>query len=175
MEKDRIRELISAESIRNRIAELGEAITADHAGDSEIVVVCVLKGGFIFAADLVRQIGPGSRIEFVRASSYGTQRSSSGNVEIVHDFDFEISGCRVLLVEDIVDTGLTISRIVEGLRKHAPASLKICTLLDKPSARKVPVDIDYTGFTIPPLFVVGYGLDDAERYRELPYIGVASS
>jgi hypoxanthine phosphoribosyltransferase len=168
------KELISAGSIRRRIGELGDAITDDYSGATEIVLVCVLKGGFVFAADLVRRIGHHCRIEFIRAASYGTHRSSSGNVALVNDVDFDISGCQVLLVEDVVDTGLTISRIAEELLKHAPASLKICTLLDKPSARKIPVKIDYTGFTIPDLFVVGYGLDDAERYRGLPFIGVTA-
>ena len=171
MANNPIRELIPAESIRERIAELGAKITTDYADLSEIVLLCVLKGGFIFTADLVRHIGRPCRIEFLRASSYGLHRTSSGKVTLEGDID--ISGEHVLLIEDIVDTGLTISRITDELRKLAPASLKICCLLDKPSARKVPVDIDYIGFTIPDLFVVGYGLDAAERYRELPFIGAA--
>ncbi|NTU67472.1 MAG: hypoxanthine phosphoribosyltransferase [Chlorobiaceae bacterium] len=169
------KELISADRIHIRVGELGAAITADHAGDPEIVVVCVLKGGFIFAADLVRHIGRPCRIEFIRASSYGNRHTSAGRVALGHDIDFDIAGCHVLLVEDIVDTGQTISRVTDELRKRAPASLKICCLLDKPSARKVTVGIDYTGFTIPGHFVVGYGLDDAEKYRELPFIGIATT
>lgn len=172
MEKEPVREFISAEAIGRRIAELGSAITAGHAPAAELVVVCVLKGAFIFAADLVRHIGRPIRIEFLRASSYGSRRTSSGELSLGCGIDFEVAGCHVLVVEDIVDTGLTLSRIVEELRMLAPASLKICALLDKPSARQVAVDIDYTGFTIPPLYVVGYGLDDAEMHRELPFIGI---
>lgn len=168
-----VKELIPAESIRSRIAELGAAITAAYAEVPEIVVLCVLKGGFFFTADLVRHIGRPCRIEFIRASSYGGRRTSSGSVALEHEIS--IAGSHVLLVEDIVDTGLTVSRITAELLRLGPASLKICSLLDKPSSRKVGVHIDFTGFTIPDLFVVGYGLDEGERYRELPFIGVPAT
>ncbi|NTV01777.1 MAG: hypoxanthine phosphoribosyltransferase [Chlorobiaceae bacterium] len=173
MKNDRIRELISADSIRNRVAELGAAITAEYAEVPEIVVLCVLKGGVIFTADLIRNIGRPCRLEFIRASSYGGRRSSSGSVSL--EYDINIAGSHVLMVEDIVDTGLTVSRITAELRRLAPASLKICSLLDKPSCRKISACIDFTGFTIPDLFVVGYGLDEGERYRELPFIGVSAT
>jgi len=170
MEKENIRELISAERIRQRIQELGMTITDDYAGKGEVVVVSVLKGGFIFTADLVRRLDLPCRIEFIRASSYGTHRTSSGRVLLNYDIDIE--GRNVLLIEDIVDTGLTLSSIRTEFLKLHPASLKTCTLLDKPSARKVPAEADYVAFTIPDLFVAGYGLDVAGLYRELPFIGV---
>ena len=172
MEKQPVRQFISTDAIGRRVAGLGCAITDDHATAAELVVVCVLKGAFIFAADLVRHIGRPTRIEFLRASSYGSRRTSSGELSLGCGIDFEVAGSHVLVVEDIVDTGLTLSRIVEELRILSPASLKVCTLLDKPAARQLPVDIDYVGFTIPPLYVVGYGLDDAETHRELPFIGI---
>jgi hypoxanthine phosphoribosyltransferase len=173
MEPEGISVLIPADRIRARIGELGKAITDDYAGADEIVVVCVLKGAFIFAADLVRQIGVPCRIDFIRASSYGTHCNSSGRVLINHDLDIE--GRKVLLVEDIVDTGLTLSCIRTELMKLAPESLKACCLLDKPSARKVPAEADYVAFTIPDIFIAGYGLDVAGRHRELPYIGIPAT
>jgi hypoxanthine phosphoribosyltransferase len=163
-------ELISAEEIRERIGELGKAISDDYAGMTEIVVVCVLKGAFVFTADLVRHISVPCRIEFIRASSYGTHCTSTGRVMLNHDIDIE--GRDVLLVEDIVDTGLTLSCIRTELLKLNPASMKLCSLLDKPLARKVAAEPDYSAFTIPELFVAGYGLDMAGKYRELPFIGV---
>ncbi|NTW51107.1 MAG: hypoxanthine phosphoribosyltransferase [Chlorobiaceae bacterium] len=163
-------EYISAEQITARVKEMGQAVSDDHADATELTVVCVLNGAFIFTADLVRQITVPCRLEFIRASSYGLLRSSSGMVTLNHDLDLEAR--RVLLVEDIIDTGLTLSRILDELQRLRPASLKICTLLDKPSARKIPVEADYTGFTIPDLFVVGYGLDSAGLYRELPFIAI---
>jgi hypoxanthine phosphoribosyltransferase len=165
-----ITEFIPAKRIHERIRELGKEITEEHAGLDELVVVAVLKGAFIFTADLVREIRLPCRIEFIRASSYGTRQSSAGRVTLQHELNLQ--GRNVLLVEDIIDTGLTLSTIIGELRKLEPASLKICSLLDKPSARKFPVHADYTGFSIPDHFVVGYGLDDAERYRELPFIAL---
>jgi len=173
MQPDQIRVLIPADRISERVGELGKAITDDYAGSAEIVVVCVLKGAFIFAADLVRQIGVPCRIDFIRASSYGTHCSSSGRVLINHDLDVE--GRKVLLVEDIVDTGLTLACIKAEIMKLAPESLKVCCLLDKPSARKVPAEADYIAFSIPDIFIAGYGLDVAGRHRELPYIGIPSA
>jgi hypoxanthine phosphoribosyltransferase len=163
-------EYISAERIDKRVREMGRDVSDDHAGMAELTVVCVLNGAFVFTADLVRNIVVPCRIEFIRASSYGMLRNSSGTVTINHDLDLE--GRNVLLVEDIIDTGLTLSRIIDELRRHNPASLKICTLLDKLSARQNPVEVDYTGFTIPDLFVAGYGLDAAGLYRELPFIAI---
>jgi hypoxanthine phosphoribosyltransferase len=170
MATGRLSELISAERINERIAEMGNTISADMAGADELTIVCVMKGAFIFTADLVRRIRIPCRIEFIRASSYGSQHCSSGAVTIDHALD--LKGRNVLLVEDIVDTGLTLSCIVQELLRQNPATLKICTLLDKPAARKIPVEADYTGFTIPNLFVVGYGLDAAGLYRELPFIAI---
>lgn len=163
-----LREVISEEQIRRRVGELGEEITADFAGTRMLMVVCVLKGAFMFAADLVRSIRVPCRIEFIRASSYGSGRESSGSVTITDTP--EVEGCDVLLVEDIIDTGLTIERIAAGILKQRPASLKICTLLDKPSARKQQVRAEYSGFSVSDVFVAGYGLDCAGRYRELPFI-----
>jgi hypoxanthine phosphoribosyltransferase len=173
MNRSALRELISEEQIRDRIREMGRDITRDHADMHELVIVCVLKGAFIFTADLVREIRIPCHIEFIRASSYGTRRSSSGLIMVNHDIDIE--GRNVLLVEDIIDTGQTLARIREELIKLEPASFRICTLLDKPSARKVPASVDYTGFTIQDTFVAGYGLDAAGMYRELPFIGVPTA
>jgi hypoxanthine phosphoribosyltransferase len=163
--------LISAERIQERVVEMSREICDELAGVEELMVLCVLKGGFIFMADLVRNLSIPCRIEFIRASSYGTHRTSSGTVMIDHH-DPHIEGKHVLLIEDIIDTGLTLSRIVDELRSHNPASLHICTFLDKPSARKIPIEAEFTGFTIPDQYVVGYGLDAAGRHRELPFIAV---
>lgn len=170
MNTERLTELIPAEKIQERVAELGAEISRELAGIDELTVVCVLKGGFIFTADLVRHITISCRIEFIRASSYGTHRASSGKVMLDHHHDPHVEGKNVLLVEDILDTSLTVTRILEELRGHNPASLHVCTLLDKPSARTTPVKADFTGFTIPDVYVVGYGLDAAGKHRELPYV-----
>ena len=170
MSKEHIEELIPAEKIAARVAEMGAEISRDFADIDELTVVCVLKGGFILTADLVRHLAVPCRIEFIRASSYGTHRASSGKVMLDHHHDPHVEGKHVLLVEDILDTGLTVTRILEELRSHNPASLRVCTLLDKPSARTSPVTADYTGFTIPDVYVVGYGLDAAGKHRELPYV-----
>ncbi|ASQ90849.1 hypoxanthine phosphoribosyltransferase [Prosthecochloris sp. GSB1] len=161
--------LISEETISRRVKELGERITADYRGTDNLLFITVLKGAFMFAADLLREVDVPCGIEFIRASSYDRSTRSSGRVELACDLD--IGGHDVLLVEDIVDTGLTISRIEEEFRKQRPSSLRLCTLLDKPSARKFPVRIDYSGFQVPDRFVVGYGIDYAEKHRELPFIG----
>jgi len=169
MEKTELIELLSAKKIQQRVSEIGRQITADLAGTERLLVVGVLKGAFMFTADLVRSIQIPCQIEFIRASSYGNSMQSSGNVTLSSDLDIENHD--VLLVEDIIDTGLTIRRISENFRKRNPASLRICTLLDKPFTRKYPVSIDYSGFSVPDRFVVGYGIDYAEQYRELPFIG----
>jgi hypoxanthine phosphoribosyltransferase len=163
---------IEANKIAARIRELGAQIARDYAG-RELVLVGVLKGSFVFLADLARAIHSHDvRIEFLGVQSYGDETSSSGVVQITFDLTKPIDGKHVLVVEDIVDTGLTMDYIIENLRTRHPASVKLCALLDKPSRRKKTCTIDYLGFTIPDLFVVGYGLDYAQRYRNLPFIGV---
>jgi len=165
--------LFTAARLAERIAELGQAITRDYANQSdELVIVCVLKGSFVFAADLARAIDLPVRVEFFGVQSYGAQTTSSGVVKITLDLAHPIEGRHVLIVEDIIDTGLTLSYLGEQLKARGPASLRVCALLHKPSRMQRPVDIDYLGFTIDDVFVVGYGLDHAERYRNLPYIGV---
>jgi len=146
-------------------------ITRDYL-DRELVMVGVLKGAFVFLADLARQVELPVEIDFVAVSSYGADTESSGVVKIVKDLDLEIEGKDVLLVEDIVDTGLTLKYLTGMLRERGPSSVEVCALLNKPDARKVDIEVRYCGFDVPPLFVVGYGLDYAERYRQLPYVGV---
>lgn len=168
--------LFSAEAIGNRIREIGREISGDYAGASPrypLQLIVVLKGAFIFAADLVRTISVPCRIDFIHASSYGSEKTSSGSVTIRHNLN--IAGRHLLLVEDIIDTGLTIQQIASELMAMKPASLRICTLLDKPDARIHPVEIAYTGFSVPDKFIVGYGVDYDEHYRELPAIGVLNS
>jgi hypoxanthine phosphoribosyltransferase len=163
---------ISADQIATRIASLGAEISRDYAG-KELVLVGVLKGSWIFMADLARAISNVDlRIEFLGVQSYGDETTSSGVVQITFDLTKPIDGRHVLIVEDIVDTGLTMDYLLENLRTRHPASVKLCALLHKPSRMKKPCRIDYLGFTIPDLFVIGYGLDYAQKYRHLPYIGV---
>jgi hypoxanthine phosphoribosyltransferase len=163
--------LIDAGRIAARVAELGAAIARDYAG-KDLVLVSVLKGSFVFAADLARAIDLPLRIEFLGVQSYGDAKVSSGEARITLDSSHALAGKHVLLVEDIVDTGLTLSFILEHLRARDLASLKLCSLLHKPARQKIPVQIDYLGFEIEDVFVVGYGLDDAGLHRNLPYIGV---
>lgn len=158
--------LLTREEIAQKVRQIGREINADYRGE-EIIVACVLRGGFVFCADLVRELSMPMTIEFLVASSYGAQSQSSGNVQIKKDFETDIGGKHVLLVEDIVDSGLTLSRLKEMLMVRQPASLKICTLLNKPARRKVELVADYCGFDIPDEFVVGYGLDYAGHYRNL--------
>jgi hypoxanthine phosphoribosyltransferase len=168
----RIQTQISAQQIATRIAEMGRQIAADYAG-KELVLVGVLKGSWIFLADLARAIPDlDVRVEFLGVQSYGDETSSSGVVQITFDLTKPIDGKHVLIVEDIVDTGLTMDYLLENLRTRHPASVKLCALLHKPSRMKKPCHIDYLGFTIPDLFVIGYGLDYAQKYRHLPFIGV---
>ena len=166
-----IRPLIDAESIAGRVAELGARITADYEGD-EVALVTVLKGSFVFAADLIRHIDLDVTIDFLGVRSYGDSHESSGVVEITTDLRHSIEGRHVILVEDIVDTGLTVAYLRENLETRQPASLKIASLLHKPARTKVAVDIDYLGFTIDDVFIVGYGLDYAQKFRNLPFLGV---
>ena len=172
LEKDIAKILITREQLTARIAELGEKLSRDYAGKN-LILVCVLKGGVLFLSDLVRAIHIPHAIDFMAISSYGgTRTESSGVVRILMDLNVSIEGRNVLIIEDIIDTGRTLSYITENLRTRNPASLKICTLLNKPSRREVQVALDYVGFDIPNEFVVGYGLDYNELYRNLPFVGV---
>ena len=169
----KLRTLLSTEQIQARIAELGAQIRADF-GDEPITLVAVLKGSFLFVADLIRAIPGEVRIEFLGVASYHGGTSSSGVVQITQDLRQGIEGQNVVIVEDIVDTGLTIDYLVRMLQVRGPKSLQVASLLDKPDNREVEVSIRYVGFTIPDEFVVGYGLDLGEQYRNLPYIAVYS-
>ena len=171
MHKDLQQMLFDEAALKERVSELGQLITKDFAG-KEPMLIAVLKGSFMFMADLVRAIDLPCQIEFLGLSSYGDQATSTGAVRITRDLDVDIAGRDVIIVEDILDSGLTLSYLKGYLQGRKPASIEICTLLDKPERRKAEVLPRYTGFQIPDAFVVGYGLDFAERYRNLPYIGV---
>jgi hypoxanthine phosphoribosyltransferase len=163
--------LIAEERLQARIAEIGAEISADYAG-GDLLLVGVLKGAVFFMADLMRAISLPCEIDFMAISSYGAGHDSSGVVRILKDLDINIEGRHVLVVEDIIDSGLTLSYLVRNLESRGPASLRVCALLTKPERREIEVDVRYVGFEIPNRFVVGYGLDFAERYRNLPYVGV---
>ena len=165
--------LKSENEVDVRIKEMGEQISRDYAG-KQIHMICVLKGGSFFMCELAKRITVPVSLDFMSVSSYGSDTKSSGVVKIVKDLDESIQGKDVLVVEDIIDSGRTLSYLMEMLRDRQPASLRLCTLLDKPDRRVVDVDVNYTGFQIPDEFVVGYGLDYNQRYRNLPYIGVIS-
>src|ERR1700679_1173010 len=167
---ERIVTMLSREEIGKRVSELGAEITRDYTNRA-LVVICVLKGSFVFAADLARSIDLPLRVDFLGVRSYGEGTETSGVVQITQDLSRPIEGENVLIVEDIVDTGLTIAHLMDLLRTRAPSSIKVCSLLHKPARAKVKIGIDYLGFTIEDRFVVGYGLDFAERHRNLPYIG----
>lgn len=168
---EHIRVLLSEDEVDRRIQEIGEQVSRDYAGKS-VHLVCVLKGGSFFMCELAKRITVPVSLDFMCVSSYGSDTKSSGVVKIVKDLDEPLQGKDVLVVEDIVDSGRTLSCLLELLRERKPASLRLCTLLDKPERRVVDVNVDYTGFRIPDEFVVGYGLDYDQRYRNLPYIGV---
>lgn len=169
---DNITVLISEEDLDKRIQEIGEQITRDYAGQ-QVHLICVLKGGAFFMCELAKRITLPVSIDFMSVSSYGDASVSSGIVKIVKDLDKPIEGKNVIVVEDIIDTGRTLSYLLKVLNDRKPESIKLCTMLDKPDRRVVDdVNVDYSGFEIPDEFVVGYGLDYAERYRNLPYIGV---
>ncbi len=171
MAESEIRWLYTKEQIAARVAELGREITADYS-DKQLTVVCVLKGSFVFAADLVRAIDLPLSVEFLGVQSYGDGVDSSGVVRITLDLTRPIADRDVLVIEDIVDTGLTLSYLMDQLHARGPSSLRVCSLLHKPARSEKPVAIDYLGFTIDDVFVVGYGLDWAQKYRNLPGIGV---
>ena len=171
MEQDVERVLFSEEELSRRVGEIAAQIDADYVG-REPLLVSVLRGSFVFMADLVRKITLPCTVDFMAVSSYGTGSSSSGQVKIIKDLSEHIEGRDVIVVEDILDSGNTLSYLLELLKARQPASIRLCTLLDKPSRRVKPVELHYSGFSIPDYFVVGYGLDYAERYRNLPYIGV---
>ncbi len=164
--------LIDANQLQARVAELGTSIRRDYGPGSDLILIAVLKGAFVFLADLTRALGFLHEVDFMAVSSYGEGTTSSGVVRIIMDLERNITGRHVLIVEDIIDTGNTLAYIRRILSDRRPASLRICTLLNKPSRRTVNVPVDYIGFDIPDRFVVGYGLDFAEKYRDLPYIGV---
>ena len=166
----KIKELISQQQISKRVVELAEEINRDFKGD-ELVVICILKGSVFFCCDLMKELKMPVKLEVMRCSSYNNGTSSSGEIKISLDLVESIEGKHVLVVEDIIDSGNTLSHLVKLLGSRGPASLKLVTLLDKPDRRVAEVKVDYSGFVIPDKFVVGYGLDYAEKYRNFPYIG----
>ncbi|MDE6016049.1 MAG: hypoxanthine phosphoribosyltransferase [Acetatifactor sp.] len=168
---EHVRVLLSEKEVDDRIQAIGDQISRDYAG-KQVHLVCVLKGGSFFMCELAKRITVPVSLDFMSVSSYGKDTKSSGVVKIVKDLDESIKDKDVLVVEDIVDSGRTLSYLLEMLGDRGPASLRLCTLLDKPERRVVNVKVDYTGFEIPDEFVVGYGLDYDQRYRNLPYIGV---
>ena len=163
--------LFTEEQLKNRVAEIARQIEADYAG-KEVMLISVLRGSFIFMADLCRAIRLPCTLDFMSVSSYGTGTTSSGQVQITKDLSEDITGRHVIVVEDILDSGNTLSYLLKILNHRHPASVRLCTLLDKPERRTKPVEVSYSGFTIPDAFVVGYGLDYDEHYRGLPYIGI---
>lgn len=171
MNKDIKKILISEEELENKVKALGAKIAADYK-NKDLLLVCVLKGAVIFVSDLMRTIDLPLDIDFMAISSYGSNTKSSGVVRILKDLNASIEGRHVLIVEDIIDSGLTLSYLVDNLKSRGPASVEICTILDKPDRRVADLEIKYIGFQVPDEFVVGYGLDYAEKYRNLPYIAV---
>ena len=163
--------LFSEEQLKNRVREIAQQITADYQG-KEIMLISVLRGSFVFMADLCRAIDLPCTLDFMAVSSYGKGTKSSGQVQITKDLSEDISDRHIIVVEDILDSGNTLSYLLKILENRHPASIRLCTLLDKPDRRVKPVEVHYSGFTIPDAFVVGYGLDCAEKYRNLPYIGI---
>lgn len=169
---ERIRVLLTEEEVNRRISEIAAQISQDYEGRA-VHLICVLKGGVFFTCELAKRLTVPVSLDFMSVSSYGDDTKSSGVVRVVKDLDESLKGKEVLIVEDIIDSGRTLSYLIEVLRQRGPESIRLCTLLDKPERRvKKQVKVDYTCFTIPDEFVVGYGLDYAQRYRNLPYIGV---
>ncbi len=169
IEKKKKEILFSRDDIQKRVRELGLQLTEDYK-DKKLMVVSLLKGSFIFTSDLVREIDANVKIAFMATSSYGNSEESSGNVNILYDINEEINGYDVLVVDDIADTGLTMKNILNHLRSKRPNSIKSCVLLDKPTRRKTELEADYVGFTIPDKFIVGYGLNYGDYYRNVPYV-----
>lgn len=168
--KHHVKQMISETQIAKRIEELAYQISEDYK-DEDLVLVALLRGSALFLADISRKITSNCRIDFMCVSSYGDSMNTSGNINIKKDLDEDICGKNVLIIEDIIDTGTTLYKIKDFLLQREPKSLKICTLLDKPSRRVHDVPVDYIGFTVPDVFIVGYGIDYAQEYRTLPYIG----
>ncbi len=171
MRNDICRILISEEELKNKVTEMGAQISKDYEG-KQLLLVSILKGSVVFMADLMRAITIPAKIDFMAVSSYGSGVKTSGVVKILKDLDQDLNGYDVLIVEDILDSGMTLSYLVELLKSRNPASVAICSLLDKPERHKVEIELKYKGFTIPDEFVVGYGLDYAEKYRNLPFVGI---
>lgn len=163
--------LLSEEEIKSKVKELAKRIDEDYNGE-DILLVGILKGASVFVADLMREIHANVNIDFMSVSSYGNGTTSSGTVRIIKDVDVDIRGKNVLIVEDIIDSGITLRNLVDTMQTREPKSLKLCTLLDKPHRRKANVFVDYVGFVVEDKFIVGYGIDYAEKYRNLPYIGI---
>jgi hypoxanthine phosphoribosyltransferase len=170
-EEDIDRIVIGERELQDKLRELGEQITRDYAG-RELLLIGVLKGAFVLMADLSRHIRLPLEVDFMAVASYGAATKTSGVVRILKDLDHDLEGRDVLLIEDIVDSGLTLNYLLKNLRGRRPASLEVCALLKKTGIQRVPLEVKYVGFEIPPDFVVGYGLDFAERFRNLPYVGV---
>ncbi len=168
---DKISVMISQEEVENRIQELADQISQEYAG-KEITLICILKGSVFFTCELAKRITIPVKLDFMQASSYGDGTKTTGVIQIKKELDESIEGKNVIVIEDIIDSGRTLSFLLKVLSARGPESLKLCTLLDKPDRREIQVDVDYTGFKIPDAFVVGYGLDYAQNYRNLPYIGV---
>ena len=166
-----VRVMLPEEKVNQRIAELGEEISKEFAGEP-VHLICILKGSVFFTCELAKRITVPVTMDFMTVSSYGSGTTSSGNVKIKKDLDEDIAGKNVVVIEDIIDTGRTLACLFEILKERNPKKLKLCTLLDKPDRRIADVSVDYTGFVIPDEFVVGYGLDYDQRYRNLPYVGV---
>lgn len=171
MKQDIEKVLLSEEEIAAKVKELGAQIAKDYA-DKNPLIVSVLRGSFVFMADLVRAIDVPCTVDFMSVSSYGSSTTSSGEVKITKDFDVSIESRHLIIVEDILDSGRTLSYLMKTLKARGAASIALCTFLDKPERRVVPVEVAYKGFTVPDAFIVGYGLDYDQRYRNLPYVGV---
>ena len=169
--EDKINVLISQEDVEKRIREMAAQISKDYEGET-LHLVCILRGSIFFTCELAKYITVPVTIDFMSVSSYGDGTESTGRIKIMKDLDDSIKDKNVLVIEDIIDSGRTLAHLMSFLKVREPKSLKLCTLLDKPDRRVVPVDVDYVGMEIPDLFVVGYGLDYAQKYRNLPYIGV---
>jgi len=168
-----IKVFLSEEEIKAKVAQLGKKISDDYRGsDKNLILIAILKGSVVFLSDLMRNIDIDLNIDFMVVSSYGASTESSGNIKIIKDLDINIRDYDLLIVEDILDSGRTLSKLIDILKMREPKSLKVCTLLDKPDRRVCNVDLDYCGFIIPDEFIVGYGLDFDEKYRNLPYIGI---